>query len=660
MKSKKPIEKNPVKSSGTTSVATSSILAKHFYWHPLIVFIIGILSYTNTINHGYTQDDAIVIYDNMYTKQGFKGLAGLFTKDTFFGFFKTEGKANLVKGGRYRPMTPAMFAIEYKLAGGKPWLGHLINIMLYGLLCWVLYKFLASLVLYKEDSESKRYLVLITALLYAVHPIHTEAVANIKGRDEIMAMLGSIMAAWMTVRYFDTKRIGLLVVGAISFFVGILSKENTITFLAVVPLCLYYFRDINLSSAISRGLYLVIPAALFLVIRFAILGNDFGDEPQELMNNPYLKIVNGNYVALSGLERFATIMYTLSKYIVLLIFPHPLTNDYYPRHIGVMTMSDPGVLLSILLYIILIALAIWGLARKHILGFGAAYFMITLSIVSNIVFPIGTNMSERFMFMPSLGIVIMVAYSLVEYVYKNLGQSALIIVSSIILLAGIGKTFMRNQVWVDDYTLFTTDVKVSKNSAKAQNAAGGTLTTAAATEQDPTKKKAMLQQAVGHLNQSVKIHPTYKNPYLILGNAHYYLGEYEKAITAYENALAIDPGFGDASKNLAVALRDAGKIAGEKEGNLPKALSYLQRSLTIFDKDVETLRLLGVANGVSNNHPMALGYFEKVVQIDPTNATGFLNLSNALRNVGQTAQAEQMLQKALSLDANVLKNNGRQ
>ena len=84
----------------------------NWYWHSWLVFLIGALLYANTLTHEFTQDDAIVIYDNMYTTQGVSGLKGLFTKDTFFGFFKEEGKDKLVSGGRYRPLTPAMFGLE--------------------------------------------------------------------------------------------------------------------------------------------------------------------------------------------------------------------------------------------------------------------------------------------------------------------------------------------------------------------------------------------------------------------------------------------------------------------------------------------------------------------------------------------------------------------
>ena len=321
----------------------------HFRWHSWIAFLVGTLCYVNTLGHQYTQDDAIVIYDNMYTTKGISGWKGLFTKDTFFGFFKTEGKANLVKGGRYRPLTPAMFAIEYQLSGGKPWLGHLINILLYGLLCMMIYKLLLNLFLNNdkgEGDEAMKYMALAAALIFAVHPLHTEAVANIKGRDEIMAMMGAVVSTWCLLKYIDNGKVSMLVYSCLAFFVGLLSKENTITYLAVIPLALYVFRKKSLGQSIAYTLPLLAPTFVFLLIRFAILGADFGDEPRELMNNPYLKMVGGNYVPFTSGERMATIIYTLGKYIALLLWPQPLTNDYYPRHINIMTFGDPKVLLS--------------------------------------------------------------------------------------------------------------------------------------------------------------------------------------------------------------------------------------------------------------------------------------------------------------------------
>ncbi|MFN8337508.1 MAG: tetratricopeptide repeat protein [Saprospiraceae bacterium] len=629
-----------------------------FAWQGWLVFIFGALVYLNTLTHQFTQDDAIVIYDNMYTTKGVSGLNGIFTKDTFFGFFKEEGKAKLVSGGRYRPLTPAMFAIEYQLVGKNPLLGHLINILLYGFLCFMIYKLLVSMICSKEDNETNRYFAMAVALLYATHPLHTEAVANIKGRDEIMSMLGSVFALYYMLKYIDLKEAKYMIYACLALFLGLLSKENTITFLAIVPLTLYYFRDIDFKNALAKSAILLLPAILFLMIRSAILGSDFGGTPMELMNNPYLKFVNGSYIPFDMGEKMATIIYTLGKYVQLLIFPHPLTHDYYPRYIDIMSFGDVSVIISLLIYVALIWVTISGFRSKNILSYGAAFYLITLSIVSNIVFPIGTNMSERFMFMPSLGFALVLAYLLQKFVWTKFGKNAFMASIGIIVLLYSVKTISRNFVWESDFKLFQTDVKTSVNSAKVLNAAGGSLTDKAFTEKDENKKKAMLTEALGYLNRAVQVHPTYKNAYLIMGNAYYYMQDYDNAITAYGNALKIDPDYKDAFTNQAIALREAGKNAGEKENNLQKAETYLLKSLQMAPHDTETLRLLGVLNGIKGNHTEAIKYFESVVAQDQKNANAYLNLSTAQRNAGDANSAQISLQKALQLDPTILSKQG--
>ena len=287
----------------------------------------------------------------MFTQDGVSGIPGILSKDTFFGFFKESGKAKLVSGGRYRPFTLVMFAVEWQIFGKNPFIGHLVNILLYAFLCIMIYKTLAILFLgYKHKLDNRALIfVFIATLFYTCHPIHTEAVANIKGRDEIMTFLGSIIALWSIFKYHYSKNVKWMILSSISFFIALMSKENAITFLAVVPLAILLFipkKENNLSNAIKYTAPFFLSTILFLVIRFTILGMDFGGTPNELMNNPFLKIEGNQYVAFSAMEKFATIIYTLGKYVVLMIFPHPLSHDYYPRSIDIMQFSDWQVILS--------------------------------------------------------------------------------------------------------------------------------------------------------------------------------------------------------------------------------------------------------------------------------------------------------------------------
>lgn len=640
-----------------TGTSEASGINQGFRWHGWWAFALGVLVYANTLFHGYTQDDAIVIYNNMYTTQGVQGIKGLFGKDTFFGFFKEEGKAKLVSGGRYRPLTPAMFALEWELAENTPWLSHLVSILLYGLLCYMVYKVTLLLLMYRAPQERMSYMALIVALIFALHPIHTEVVANIKGRDEIMSMLGSMFALYFVIRYADSKNFQNIIWAMISLFMALLAKENAITFMAVIPLSLYFFRKVPSGEIFKNTAYMMIPTLLFLAIRTAVLGLDVGGTPMELMNNPFLKWVDGRYVPFSAGEKWATIMHTLGYYVQLLIFPHPLTHDYYPRHIDIMNFGQWRVWMDLAIYIVLIYLAVKGWSKKSVISFAVLYFLVTLSIVSNIVFPIGTYMSERFMFMPSWGFALALGYILMTYTYDVRGKTTLISVCVLLLMLYGAKTITRNQVWESDFRLFTTDVHTSQNSAKVLNAAGGSLVDRYGQHEDENIKKTQLLTALQYLDRAVKIHPLYKNAYLLQGNAHFFLGSYEDAVRSYDNALKVDPGYQDAIKNIAIALREAGKYAGEKENNLDKATVYLERAYKIAPDDIMTIRLLGVLHGVKGQHEQALTYFKKVAEVQPDNAGALLDLSTAYRNMGDLKNAEDYLQKAYNLDPGLL--NGR-
>ena len=636
----------------STSIATSesptSFLNK---WGRWILLAFGFLLYANTLGHDYTQDDAIVIYDNMYTVKGFAGIPGLLTKDTFYGFFKEEGKANLVSGGRYRPFTPIMFAVEYQLFGKRPMIGHFINALLYGLLGLCIFVLLNRIFSFRNDFTAHfEWVVFACAILFVAHPVHTEAVANIKGRDEIMSMLGAIVATLFIVKNIEPNSRKYTLFSFVSFLIALLSKENAITFLAIIPIILYFFYQQKTPAVLKSMLPVFVATIVFLLMRTAVLGFDMGGSPTELMNNPFLKLVNGQYVAFTFFEKSATILYTLGKYLMLLILPHPLTSDYYPRHIDRMSFADLGVLMSLFIYLLLIVLAVYYYKKDRLITFCIVYFLATLSIVSNVVFPIGTNMSERFLFMPSLGFCLLLPALLYKATKK--GLTAFYITA---VLAGIFsvKTLTRNTVWKNDFTLFTTDVTVSKNSAKILNAAGGALSTEAPKEKNASKKEAMLRKALGYLTQATKIHPGYKNAYLLTGNCHFYLNEFDKSIASYKKALDIDPGFKDAYNNLAVAYRDAGRFAGEKQNNLIAAQAYLNKSYEMNPKDTETLRLLGIAYGIGGQHQQALPFFQKVVELEPKNAGAFLNLSNAYKYLGDIVNATKYKEMALKIDPNV-------
>ena len=626
-----------------------------------IVALTAFLLYSNTLTHDYTQDDAIVIQENMFTKQGIEGIPGILQYDTFYGFFKEEGKANLVAGGRYRPFTLILFAVCWEFFGDNPTFFHFMNVIWFTLTCVVCYLWLAKMLQPVADSLQTNFIAFATALLFAAHPIHVEAVANIKGLDEIMTLLGSISALYFAFRAADEKKWILLLPVAVLFFIGLLSKENAITFLGIAPLSFFVFRYQQFRKyLLPLGIFVSV-SVLFLSIRFSILKDSFAEPSTELMNNPYMKIVNNEWIGFNFQEWSATIIFTLGKYVQLLFFPHPLTHDYYPRHIEIMNWGNWQVLASLLLYSIMIVYALLRLPKRDILSYAILFYLMTLSIVSNVIFPIGTNMGERFLFMPSVGFCLFIAVllwrgnqtllkekitSIRQHQFASLALGAIVVLFAF-------KTVTRNAVWKDNFTLFTTDINTSPRSAKLRNGTAGVLLDQALKEKEVTQQQNMFLEAKGHLLEAINIHPTYKNAYLLLGNANNYLKNYEESVTAYQQALLLDPSYEEARDNLTLTYRDAGQYFGEQRNDIVKSIAYLEAGNQFAPNQPDILRLLGIAYGISGRPQDAIRVLEQAIKVAPDNASILYNLGAAFGQIGNAEAAKKYFDQAKVIDPNL-------
>lgn len=258
-------------------------------------------------------------------------------------------------------------------------------------------------------------------------------------------------------------------------------------------------------------------------------------------------------------------------------------------------------------------------------------------------------MAERLLFAPSLGYTLMAGYLLSKLNNQSLKNT--ISISIIVLYASL--TWLRNPVWKDNFTLFTTDAKNATESAKVRNAAGGELL-AQALKVDSITAIRYRTEAVGHLQKAVTIHPAYKNAWLLLGNAFYYLNNFDQAIQAFKQALVLDPEYADASKNMGLAYRDGGRIAGETLGDLRKATTYLKEAAALLPEDYEAHRLAGIAFGFSGNKLEAISYFQRAAQIKPDLSDAWFNLGTAYYQAGDPKNGAVFYQKAVSIDSTVM------
>lgn len=624
-----------------------------------IIFALACLLYLNTLGHGFVLDDGIVITENTFVKDGLKGIGGILSHDSFYGFFQQGGLDNLVAGGRYRPVSLVVFAFIYQIFGANPLPFHIVTVLLFALTCVVMYRTLLRLLNGAHEHAAK--IAWFAAALFAVHPIHTEVVDNIKSCDEIMAMLGCMLALNYAVKAFDSRQMKWAWIAGGAFLLACLSKENAAAYAVLIPLALRFFRNTETAADGERpsiwkySLPVLASMALFIVIRGAILPWNAvagGHEPAELMNNPFLKLEGSQWVPFTFSEKLATVLYTLWKYVQLLFLPHPLTHDYYPRQIDMMSFGNPFVLLAIVLYGFMIFWVIRGWKKRDAGSFALLLYLLPLGIVSNLVFPIGTNMSERFAFMPSLGFCLLAALWLSHYMDKNKHIAWQIFVVGALLYSG--KTVVRNFAWSSNEKLYETDANVSDNSIKLQCAYAQVLLDQSKAVNIQAQKQSLCREGLTRIAKALKLFPDFKTAIIIRAGLYAELKQFPEAIADYRHALEQSPDSEKRKNMLAYCLREAGRDAGEQKQDLNAAFQYLNESWQLNPKDPETARLIGIAYMVQGNKDQALFWYTQSENTAPGDAAALWELSAAYSHLGMEDKAHALQQKAYSIDPNIV------
>lgn len=553
--------------------------------------ILAFLLYAGTLLHGFVLDDVLVITKNKFTIQGIAGWSDIFTTDTFTGYYQQKGTVPEITGGRYRPFSLAVFALLYQMAGAKPLIYHLLNILLYSGTAFLLFKTLHQL-LHRDEQEEWKSIPFLATLLFVLHPVHTEVVANIKCADELWCMLLSLLTLKFILNGVDSGQTTWAWRAGLVFLAACFSKENAITYLAVIPLTVYFFRPKPAVSVLKLLWPSILAALVFFVVRGAVLHWRFGDEANVLINNPFIKWDGSKWIPFSFAERSAAIVYSLGEYVRLLFFPHPLTHDYYPRQIGMPGWGDWQVWVSLFAGVAIVAGAIMGYAKKSKVSFALLYYIFTISIVSNIFFPIGTNLSERFIYMPSVAFCLMAALLLLRLKRQNLMLGVLALTA----LVYAGKTWTRNAVWKDNLTLASTDIAVSGNSAKLNNSYAAQLSEKALKSTDPSEKLTLTDQAIRHYNKALEINPNYVEAFYGRGSAYFIRQDYPNALNDYIKAENISPAYPNLKNNLVLALRETAKIMLQKPETQAQAITLLKEAQRRFPNDPEINGLLQTFN----------------------------------------------------------------
>ena len=597
-------------------------------YHLLGIFALALLLYANTFGHHWALDDAIVYTSNRFVKQGVDGIPDIMTQDTFAGFLENQ---STLSGGRYRPLSVVTFAVEYEMWKSNPKLSHIINVALYGLTGLLLYLLIVRLL-----GEERRTMAFFTTLLFIAHPLHTEVVANVKSRDEIMCFLFLIAAGHCLITYLEESGAWRLVAATASFGLALLSKESAITFLAIYPVALFTFCG----QSVRRSAQIILPFAVLALV-YVILRGEFAGElgdrgTTSLMTDPLIHATSG--------ERYATIFMSLGKYIKLLLLPHPLVYDYSYNQIPLVTWKAASAWIPLLIHVGLAAIVVYGVRKRCSITFVILFYLATISIYCNLVFPIGAILAERFLYLPSLAFCAVLGTLLAGATRPALPRGLGVVALGLILFAYSAKTISRNRAWKDNWTLVNTDIKNAMNSARAHYSLGEQAMRRfkAGGEQET----ALLDMAEGEFRAALDINPD--------GMVHNWLGDVlikkgrrEEAKVQFEAAAKLQGNYYGVHVNR-------GNVFFES-GQLTPALEAYKRAHELDPVKADVHRMICYLLVETKRYEEALPYIQYTLDREPTFVDAHVQAAQAMLGLGRPELALTSVENALKLDAEFAK-----
>ncbi|MDF2436909.1 MAG: Tetratricopeptide 1 repeat-containing protein [Bacteroidota bacterium] len=621
---------------------------KVIYRFALLLAVFAFLLYSNTLNHGYVLDDTSIIKDNRMTQGGTSSLKEIFTSAYRAGNINSENDL-------YRPLSKAMFAVEWQLSPENPFLSHFMNVMLYAFCCAVLF------IVLLRWTGINIHILFFTVLLFAAHPIHTEVVANIKSRDEILAMLFILFSLNSLYKYLESKKALFFVGYVLCFFLALLSKESAIVYVAIAPLFIWFFTEKAWRENIKLTLSVAVTAILYLFLHKSIIGGI------ALTNIPVID--NSLMATTDTILRKATAIFIMSKYLLLLIFPHPLSSDYSYNTIPLVSgMGDPKLLFSLLVHLGMLIYAIKKFREKHILSFCILFYLVSMAIASNIFMIIGTHLAERLLFFPSIAFCLALAWlfsKLFKLDYRDLstqfvqtfrsGKGFVIVCATITLLFSV-KTFARNKDWKSNGTLFKADIeKVPESAHMLMYYTDYLINKEELKKLSPEARKARLLQAQGYIRRALKIYELFPDAHYLNGRISYELNDYETAYKEYLRALTLNPSKAMYHNNAGTALFSS--------GNYMAAAEEFKKAMTIDPLDADPPFNLGSAYGamgevyksrneIENANKMfneAIPNFEKAIQLNPQYKSAYKFLGATYVNMGNPEKGKPYLEKAEQL-----------
>lgn len=478
----------------------------------LAIVLLVIAASATSLRNGFTYDDRWIVVENEHVH----------SLRALWRYFSESYWPSVNGGSLYRPLVTIAYSLQWVAGGGTPFVFHLVNVVLAAACAvavfWVLGFYLRPAAAW------------LAAALFAVHPVHVEAIANVVGQAELWSALIVLLGVGL---YARDRREGALrretgVMITALFLVGIFAKEHVVAMPALLVVAeLLLYDDAPLWQRLRRLRLLLWPMvtilAGYLAVRYQVLGEIGGDiEHPSLMHQTML-------------QRAFIMLDVIPEYGRLMLWPERLYADYSPRQLVVYGEPAVSQLQGAVLLVCTLLLFLLMRRRAPVVAFGIAWFAVAVAPVANILLPTGILVAERTLFLPSVGAMAVVATALITLRDQLRAQGsplhrAVPVIAIVLLVLGTVRSSTRNAFWHDSRTAFLQMADDAPMNFKAHYALGGYWF------EQRKPREGELEWRV-----AIALMPTYHGVYVDLGHRLRTAHLCGAAIPIYQQALAVEP-----------------------------------------------------------------------------------------------------------------------
>jgi len=579
-----------------------------------LLFIAGLIAYSNTFYGEFCWDDKAQILNN-------KNVQDL----THFSELSVWTDVN------YRPLSKFTFALNWYFGGDNVIGYHLVNLLLHILTAVIVYslsRYTLSLLSPDDgfDERFKKISALFVALLFLLHPLQTMAVTYIVQRMTVMAALFYLLAVFLYARGrhaylydgLNRRSLGLLLLALVSGILGVMSKQNAVSF----PLAFILYEIFFIRKPDGRYCkkYVFTSLAIFFA---AFLGVVFaGMLPVETTQFTRMQYFSGQ-------------MGIFHKYLLLILFPISQNVDYFIMLKA--PLFGTREIIGVILFAGMLISGVVTFRKNKLVSFGIFWFFIAMSVESGII-PIRDIMMEHRMYLPMFGVGMLLAGVIMRYIPY---RSVYIVYTAgivIFMLLALG-TYNRNKVWHSELALWQDGIAKSPDNPRVMNNLGLAIKANARYATSPQQRINDLNKAISYFSKSMTGDTIFTQAYLHRGLTYLDLEEYEKALLDVQRVASTRP------KHAYMKLYIEGVILA-KQGMLEAALDNFDNAIEKRDDFAMLFTWRGLVEAELKQYGPAIDDFKRSLEISPEQIKLYINISNLYFYLQDYGRALQWIRKA--------------